>query len=106
MRFALSLCFVALLLLLLSHSPTLTSARNSNEIQSSPSSEHDQETLGLDSLEKSRKMVVQIKKRLRTRIPGGTRARTKSSAGRDDAPSRLIQAYFVISFSMLFAFLM
>ncbi|KAL2249590.1 UNVERIFIED_CONTAM: hypothetical protein Sindi_2432700 [Sesamum indicum] len=107
MRYALSLCLLALLLLLFSHSPTPTSAysiisKPSNEILS-PSLE--QESLALDSLEKSRKMVVQIKNRLRTRIPVGPRARPKSLAVRDNT-SRLNQVLFVLSFSLFYAFLM
>ncbi|PIN17635.1 hypothetical protein CDL12_09702 [Handroanthus impetiginosus] len=100
-----SLCLMALLLF--SHFPFPTLARENIPKLSNKTKSHTLEqgkqTLDRDQprLTNSQEMVVQIKKRARM-IPGGTRARTRSSAVREQ--TSLLQVYFVLNFSIFFVF--
>ncbi|KAK6136412.1 hypothetical protein DH2020_029833 [Rehmannia glutinosa] len=99
-------------ILFLSHFPFPTTAyerisKSSNEIRS-PFIEQGEQTLDCKQpycFLNSREMVVQIKQRVRTvprAIPGGTGGRTRSSAVR--GKTSLLQVFFVLSFSIFFAF--
>ncbi|EYU35352.1 hypothetical protein MIMGU_mgv1a016852mg [Erythranthe guttata] len=99
MKYTLSLWLIAVILLSSRFCfPTMARgiiSKTSNEIQSSSSNlEH-------TSLIKSRKIVVQIKRRGGGRpIAGGSRPGSTSSGVSEKSSS--IRAYFVISFSVLF----
>ncbi|KAL8488643.1 hypothetical protein ACS0TY_024803 [Phlomoides rotata] len=110
-KFVISLWLITLALLL-SHLPFTTTAHELSISKSSieihtPSLEHGAQTLEECKHSKSRKMVVQIKKRLRTTIPrstGGSHGEKKSSAIRCGQTSLLHVCFVVINFFIFFAF--
>ncbi|KAL7137940.1 hypothetical protein ABFS83_10G129200 [Erythranthe nasuta] len=98
MKYTLSLWLIAVILISSRFSfPTTANeiiSKTSNEIQISSSNlEH-------TSLIKSRKIVVQIKRRGGRAIAGGSRPGSSSSGVSEKSSS--IRAYFVISFSVFF----